>query len=105
MRGTIERIAVFLFLPLSAWTVSIVRQKSGVLSKSTEAEPPAFGPANSNTASLTAARNPPRIDSGRHRSCSATCCAWSDLFAAAVPREAGQRIKELVQNVDRFTGD
>src|SRR5882762_5513860 len=59
MRGTIERIAVFFFLaacllgPFPSFA-----QKSGVLSKSTEAEPPAFGPANSNTASLTAARKP-----------------------------------------------
>jgi len=62
MLGTMDRFAVFLFLaacllgPFPSFA-----QKSGVLSKSTEAEAPAFGPANSNTHRLPRRENPTRI--------------------------------------------
>src|SRR3977135_3024843 len=105
MRGTMDRIAVFLFVAACLLgRVPSFAQKSGVLSKSTEAEPPAFGPANSNTTSLTGARKPNEnwipedIDRAVPPVAPGVTCSLQ-----AVLEGAGQRIKELVQNGERFT--
>ena len=105
MRGTKKRIAVFVFLPACLFgPIPSFAQKSSVLSKSTEAEAPAFGPANSNTTSLTGARKPNEnwipedIDRAVPPVAPGVTCSLP-----AVLEGAGLRIKELVQNVDRFT--
>src|SRR5260370_24261934 len=105
MRGTIRRFVFFFFLPACLFgPFPSFAQKSGVLSKSTEAEAPAFGSANSNTTSLTGARKPNEnwipedIDRAVPPVAPGVTCSLP-----AVLEGAGQRIKELVQNVDRFT--
>jgi len=90
MRGTIERIAVFLFLaacllgPFPSFA-----QKSGVLSKSTEAEPPAFGPAIPIPHRLPRRENPPRIGSEDIDRAVPPVAPGVNLFAAGSARGSG----------------
>ena len=95
--------ATFLFACLSGPSPSFA-QKSGTLSKSAEAKAPAFRPANPATASLIEARKPDEswipedIDRAVPPVAPGVTCSLP-----AVLEGAGQKIKELVQNVDRFT--
>ena len=105
MTGTKKCIAAatFLFACLSGPLPSFA-QKSGALSKNAEAEAPAFRPATPATATLTSARKPDEswipedIDRAVPPVSPGVACSLP-----AVLEGAGQRIKELMQNVDRFT--
>jgi hypothetical protein len=105
LTGTKARIAAaaFLFACLSGPFPSFA-QKSGTLSKTAAAEAPVFRPANPATTSLINARKPDEswipedIDRAVPPVAPGVACTLP-----AVLEGAGQRIKELVQNVDRFT--
>jgi hypothetical protein len=105
MTRTKEGIAVAVFLVVcQSGSFPSFAQKSGASSKRTEVEEPAFGLANSTTTPLTEARKPDEtwipedIDRAVPPVVSGVACPLP-----AVLEGAGQRIKELVQNVDRFT--
>ena len=95
--------AAFLFVCLSAPSSSFA-QKSVTLNKSADPEAAAFRPANPATASLIEARKPDEswipedIDRAVPAVAPGVACSLPPVLEGA-----GQRIKELVQNVDRFT--